>query len=47
MIGRKQDDGRAVLEPAEFVTLAHIDVAGVVDRPARPGVEQEAAITRL
>jgi hypothetical protein len=47
MSRREQDDGRAVLEPAELVALAHIDAAGVVDRPARAGVEQEAAITRL
>ena len=31
---REQDDGRAVLEPAELVALTHVDVAGVLGRPA-------------
>src|SRR5579862_2126134 len=39
-IRREDDDGRAMLEPAELVALLHLCVAGKDSRPARLRVQR-------
>src|SRR5258708_21762945 len=41
MIRRQHDDGRAVLEPSEFVALADAGIAWELDRPPALGVERD------